>query len=163
LKIWRGLGGVFSRPLKLRSHLLALTAGALLPMIAFTVVIAVFLARREQATFQRGAIERTLALLTAIDTELKSSVTTLEVLGTSRHLDTDDLRAFRDEANRALKSQPDWFTINLAIPSGQQVVNLLRTSDAELPITRERPSFEQVLQTGKPAVGHMMHGPVPTA
>jgi hypothetical protein len=59
---WRKLQTGFSRPLKLRSHLVLLTAGTLLPIIIFTVVIAAFLARREQETFRRGASERTLAL-----------------------------------------------------------------------------------------------------
>jgi two-component system, cell cycle sensor histidine kinase and response regulator CckA len=148
-----GLGASFSRPLKLRTHLVLLTTATLLPTIIFTAVIALFLARREQDTFKRGAIERMLALLTAIDTELKSSISTLEALGTSSLLDTGDLRAFRDRAERVLKSQPDWFDINLARPSGQQILNLLRPFGAELPMVHERSSFEQVLQTGKAAVG----------
>jgi PAS domain S-box-containing protein len=148
-----GLGAIFSRPLNLRTHLVLLTAATLLPIIIFTALIALFLARREQDTFKRGASERMLALLTAIDTELKSLISTLEALGTSPLLDTGDLRAFRDRVERVLQSQPDWFNINLARPSGQQILNLLRPFGAELSMVHERSSFEQVLQTGKPTVG----------
>ena len=57
--------------MKLRSHLLVLTLGTLLPMLIFAVVASVFFARRERETFRRGATERTLALLTAVDAELE--------------------------------------------------------------------------------------------
>jgi hypothetical protein len=158
--LWRKLSQFFGRPLKLRSHLVLLTAGTLLPIIGFTVVVAVFLARREQATFERGATERTRALLTAVDKVLESSITTLEAIATARRLDTEDLRGFYEQTKRVLESQPDWFTINLALPSGRQVLDLLRPFDGELSMTRERPSFEQVLQTGKPAIGHLVQDPV---
>ena len=157
---WRKLSAVFGPPLKLRSHLVFLTAGTLLPIIIITVVIAVFLARREQETFQRGATERTLALLTALDKELKGSITTLEALASARRLETDDLRGFYEQATRVLETQPDWFTINLALPSGQQILNLSHPLNTQLPMTRDRPSFEQVLRTQKPAVGHLVQGPV---
>jgi hypothetical protein len=94
-------------------------------------------------------------LLAAVDTELKSSITALQALATSRHLDSDDLRAFHDQATRILKSQPDWLTITLASPSAQQVVNVLRPFGAKLPTVTGRQSFGQVLQMGKPVVGSL--------
>ena len=155
---WHKLNS-FSRPLTLRSHLILLTAGTLVPIIIFTVVIAVFLARREQETFQRGATERTLALLTAVDEQLQGSIATLTALATSRRLDTDDMNSFYKEATRVLESTPDWFSINLALPSGQHVWNVLHPLDLPLPVIRERQSFEQVLQSKKPAVGYVIQDP----
>jgi len=146
--------------MKLRSHLLVLTVSTLLPMILFAVVVAVLFAWRESDAFQRGATERTRALLTAVDSELKSSITALEVLAASRHLDRDDLRAFHDEARRALRTQQDWFSIDLASPTGQQAVNALRPFGAALPMTGERASFERVLQTRLPATGDLVQGSV---
>ena len=134
----------------LRVQLVLLTAGTLLPIIILTVLIAVFLARREQETFERGATERTLALMTAVDRELKVSITTLEALATARRLETNDLRGFYEQVSRVLESQADWFNINLALPSGQQILNLSRPFGDELPMVQERSSFDQVLQTGNP-------------
>jgi len=92
--------------MKLRSHLLVLTVSTLLPMILFAVVVAVLFAWRESDAFQRGATERTRALLTAVDSELKSSITALEVLAASRHLDRDDLRAnLGEHAPRPLRKR----------------------------------------------------------
>ena len=144
--------------MKLRSHLLVLTFGTLLPMIAFAVIAAVLFSQKERSTFQRGATERTLALLTAVDTELRRSITTLEALATSAHLDTGDLRAFHAEGARVLTSQRDWFTINLAPTSAQQVVNVVRPFGTELPVIAERPSFDRVLQTGMPTVSNLVYG-----
>ena len=146
------------RPVSLRSTLTALVLVTMIPLLVFAVAMIVRTARDERATFQRGATERTLALVTAVDAELKTSITTLEALATSRHLETDDLRAFHDEAARVLKSQPNWLTINLAQPSVQQVVNILRPFGTELGLIAELPSFERVLRTGKPAVGSLVYG-----
>jgi PAS domain S-box-containing protein len=157
---WRKLKAGFNRPLKLRTHLTLLTVSTLLPIIFFTLVIAVFLARREQETFQRGATERTKALLTAVDKELEGSISTLVALSTDRNLEQNNLRGFAETLARVLQSQRDWVTISLAEPSGQQVINVLRPFGTPLPMLGERSSFDQVLRTGKPAVGHVVQGPI---
>jgi hypothetical protein len=94
--------------MKLRTHLGILTFGTMLPMLVFAVLAGVFFAQNERETFRRGATERTLALLTAVDTKLRGSVTTLEALASSARLDTGDLRGFHAEAFRVLASQSDW-------------------------------------------------------
>ena len=141
--------------MKLRAHLLVLALVTLLPTIAFAVIVSVLFGQRERATFERGATERTLALLTAVDAELKSTVTTLLALATDRRFDRNDLRAFHDEAVRVLQSQPGWVSVNVARPSGQQVVNALRPFGVELPMIVERSSFEQTVRTGQPVVGSL--------
>ena len=151
---------IFRRPITLRSHLTVLVLVTMIPLLIFSGLMIYILATQERDTFQKGATERTRALVTAVDTELRRSITTLEALAALRFFDHDDLRSFREEAARVLKSQPDWFTINLALPSGQQIVNLLWPADAALPMTRERQSFDQVLRTEKAAVGHVVQGPV---
>src|SRR5262245_6353505 len=148
------------RPITLRSHLTAFVLATMLPLLIFAGLMIYLLAERERATFQRGATERTRAVVTAVDTELKNSITTLEALAALSHFDKDDLQSFRAEAARVLKSQSNWFTIDLAVPSGQQVMNLLRSSDAALPVTHERASFDEVLRTGKPAVGNIDQDPL---
>ncbi|MBI3635664.1 MAG: PAS domain S-box protein [Candidatus Rokubacteria bacterium] len=146
--------------MKLRAHLLILTVGTLVPMIDFAVVASAFLARRDQATFQRGAMERTFALLAAVDAELKSSIATLEALAASRHLDTDDLRAFHADATLVHASQRDWLTIILALPSAQPVVNVLFPFGTTLPPTLERRSFDEVSRTGRAVIGHLARGAI---
>jgi hypothetical protein len=58
-------------------------------MVAFAAIVSPLFAQKDRSTFQRRATERTLALLTAVDTELMSSVTIFESLGTPAHLRED--------------------------------------------------------------------------
>jgi signal transduction histidine kinase len=146
------------RPDSLRSHLVLLVVVAFVPLLAFAVVMVVLSARNERAVFQRGATERTRALLTAVDAEVRSSMSTLQALASSHYLDSGDLPGFHDEAARVLKTQPGWLTMNLALPSGQQVINLLRRPGTPLGAIAEKPSFDQVLKTQRPTVGDLIFG-----
>jgi PAS domain S-box-containing protein len=148
-------GSRLNRPRSLRSNLIQLVLAAIVPLLIFSIAMVVRFDRDERATFQRGAIEGTLALRTAIDTEIKSSITTLEALASSEDLDRGDLRSFHDEALRVLKTQPDWFTIHLASPTAQEVVNVRHLFGTVLQPIRERFSFDEVLRTKKPAVGNL--------
>ena len=139
-------------PMKLRSHLLVLTLGTLLPMLVFALIALGLLAERERALFERGAKERTLAVLTAIDGELGNAMTTLQALAASRHLDEDGLREFHRDAMRVLPTQPGWTTLALATPEGEQLLRVPDDFGAKLRALTERRSFEQVLRTSKPAI-----------
>lgn len=148
------------RSIPLRSYLTVLSLVTIIPLLVFSGLMIYLLAQRERETFERGARDRMAAVLTAVDTQLKSSIATLEALASLRHFDRDDLQSFREQAARVLRSQPDWFTITLAAPSGQQIVNLLQPADAALPLTHERKSFDRVLRAAKPVVGNMVLGGV---
>ncbi|HEY6197678.1 MAG TPA: cache domain-containing protein, partial [Candidatus Binatia bacterium] len=151
-----------SRPPRLRAHLITLFLIAMAPLFVFAVYMIYHSAEQEQLTFQRGAIERVRAINTALDAELNSSITALEALATADELDRGDLRGFYDEAARVLKSQPHWLTVILVDLNGGQIVNLQRPFGAELPRVAEQQSFDQVLRTGKPAVGFLARGPILT-
>ncbi len=144
-----------NRSLSLRSALIQLVLSAIVPLLVFSVAMVVRLDRDERATFQRGAIDRTVALRTAIDTELRSSITTLEALASSDDLDVNDLRSFHEEAQRVFNTQRDWYTIHLANPAARQLVNIREPYGAKLPLVRDRLSFEQVLRTKKAVVGNL--------
>ncbi|HEX6296521.1 MAG TPA: ATP-binding protein [Burkholderiales bacterium] len=138
--------------MKLRSHLLVLTLGTLLPMVVFALIALGLLAERERALFERGAKERTLAVLTAIDGELGNSMTTLQALAASRHLDEGELREFHRDAMRVLPTQPGWTSMSLATPQGEQLLRVPDEFGDKLPAPSGLESFTQVLRTGKPAV-----------
>jgi hypothetical protein len=53
-------------------------------MIAVAALTSAFLAQRERARFTQGAKEATVALLSAVDAELKSSLTTLTAMASLR-------------------------------------------------------------------------------
>src|SRR5689334_7838960 len=109
--------------MKLRTHLVLLMAGTLLPMVLLAMAGALWLIDRERSTFERGAIDRARALLTAVDSEVRNPITTLEALASQREISEGDLRAIHAELVRGIESQPDWIGLHLADPSGQQLVN----------------------------------------
>jgi PAS domain S-box-containing protein len=150
----------FHRPVPLRSHLIFLVLATMIPLLVFAVGMIVRLSRDERATFQRGANERTRALLTAVDAELRSSITRLEALSISPYLDADNLAAFHAEASRVLNTQADWVTINLALPSGHQAINTLRPYGTELPMVADPASLALAARRRNPAIGNLVRGAV---
>jgi PAS domain S-box-containing protein len=147
--------------MRLRSYLVSLSLATLLPLAVFAGVVGYLLVEEQRETFRRGAEERTLALLTAVDAELRGSIDTIQALSLTASLAEGDLVYFRESARRVLASQPDWINIDLALPDGQRVMDLLAAGDAPLPpIQRVEKSFDLVLQTRAPVIGDLAMGPV---
>jgi signal transduction histidine kinase/CheY-like chemotaxis protein len=139
--------------LSVRTQLFLLTLCVLLPVLGFAAYVSYLLVQQDRQSIERGAMQRTRALMTAIDAELRGSVASLELLATSRALDKGDLRAFQADAQRALSSQQDWLTITLWAPPGEQVLNALAPLGRPLPGSIDARSVEQVFKTGNPAIG----------
>ena len=147
--------------MRLRAYLLFLSLLTLLPVVVFAGMVGYFLLHEQRETFRRGAEDRTLAVLTAVDNELAGSVSALTALATLPSLDTGDLADFREQAQRILAAQPDWQNINVALPDGQQVMNLRVPAGAPLPnIGKLDGSFDRLNATGKPVVSDLAVGPV---
>ena len=88
------------------SALFLLAAGTLLPLAIFAIAAIDLLVQHERDTVKRDATGRVVSALTAVDAELRGSIAALQALAASENLQTGDLRAFHDEARRALASQP---------------------------------------------------------
>lgn len=147
--------------MRLKTYLVSLTLATLLPVALFAGIVGYLLVQEQRETFRRGAEERTLAVLTAIDNELEISISTLNALATLPSLGTGNLVEFRDRAERILAAQPQWANINLALPSGQQVMNLQVPPGAPLPDIGELDgSFARLRESAKPVVSDLAFGPV---
>ena len=93
----------------LRTHFWWLTGGTLLPVLVFAATASFWLAEHEREIFQRGARERVLALSTALDAELRSSIEPLLTLAQSQSLTDGDLPRFREFApNAAHRALASW-------------------------------------------------------
>jgi PAS domain S-box-containing protein len=149
--------------MRLRSHLVVLVLTLLVPMVVFATITIVAFGRQQQAAVREGSLETTRALMSAVDQNLERTITALTALATLRSLDRADLREFYADAARALASQPQWLTISLFEPDGQQVLNLLRPLASKLPAVSERRSFDRVLTTRRPAIGDVERSPLADA
>jgi len=110
---------LWSNPRRLRVHLAILVLASTLPLLIFAAVVAMFLERHQRAAVERGLRDTARALSVAVNRELTASISALETLATSEHLDGGKLRSFYDQAQRALKAHPRWKTISLLDASGE--------------------------------------------
>jgi signal transduction histidine kinase/ActR/RegA family two-component response regulator len=140
--------------MSLRSHLLLLTLVVLLPLAIFGAGATLWVADREQLAFEQGARQRTLALLTAVDTELEGHVETLRALASSYNLQTGNLPAFHRQAMRLLATQNDWRDIILALPSGQRILDTSRPFGTSLELI-DRTGFDEALGQDRPMIGNL--------
>ena len=148
--------------MNIRSRLWALTFATLLPMAIFGAVGAYMLVERERDSFERAALDRVRALITAIDAELRASITPLEMLARSPALDGEDLTAFRAEAQRALEGRRgDWSNIVVSHPAtAQMMLNLLVPAGAPLFKTLDPASVVESAKSGRPTIGNVVTGGV---
>ena len=144
--------------MKLRSHLYLLVAGALAPVVVFAVVSAALLVQHERLTMQREAIGRTRAAMSAVDAELRGHITTLQALAASKSLAMGNLRAFHEESQRALLTQPDWVNIGLISPDKRQLFDAILPYGEPAPYGGDEPSFDEAVQTRRPVVGNVSAG-----
>lgn len=139
--------------MKLRSHLLVLTLAVLLPVSIFGVATTLWVAERERDSFERGARQRTLALLTAVDTELNGHVTSLQALATSYDLQAGNLDAFHRQSKRLLPMHTHWKLITLSLPSGEVVLTVARSNSTPRSISPA--DIDRALQTRAPTIGNL--------
>jgi signal transduction histidine kinase/CheY-like chemotaxis protein len=152
---------VFIPRASLRTYLLALTAGAVLPIVCFAAFLAIGLSRTEQEAIERGLNDTTAALVNAVDRELTASVSALEALAASQYLDDGTYGAFLREAQRVLASQSGhgWLTVNLASRDGAPVMNSLSPTGAPLPLS-EIDTVTQTAAAAKPVISGLLPGGV---
>src|SRR5262249_5737999 len=146
---------------RLRTYLQGLTLATALPLVAFAIAVTALVLDRERESMSQNAQARALTLLTAVEAELGSSITTLDALATMPALGADDLGRFRVVAEAALRSQRDWLNVHLARPDGQQVVNLRVPEGAPLPALNEKdPRLEKLVRERRAIVGDVVLNPL---
>ncbi len=146
--------------MKLRSHLVLLVVAALVPLLIFAGVMIVLYDRQHRAAVESQTIDTTRALSLAVDREVTAWVSALEALGSSKHLDSGNLSAFREEAARVLKTRKDWDNTLLTDSKGYQLLNLRAPSGSPLPHVRDLEQFQQVVNTSRPVVSNLFLGRV---
>jgi len=147
------------RTTSIRSHLVLLALGTLLPVVLFAAGLAVLQARQERQTFERGMHDRVVAITSTIDAELRVTVAALRTLAETQKLADGELERFHELALRVKNVHPDWVTVTLASADGLQQVDAMRPYGAALPPIDETASFEAVLRTLQPVIGSLSPSP----
>ena len=148
--------GRASLALTIRSHLLLLAMAAFLPVLAFGAAASLLLVKHDQETQRNGALDRTRAMMTAVDAELRGSIAALQAITAFQALHRGDLPAFHAAARRALATQPAWLDVSLTLPSGKALVDAALPWGAVLPADDDPAGIARVATTLQPVVGDVI-------
>ena len=141
--------------MRIRSHLMLLAIGAILPVLAFAVLVVAVLVEQDRITVERAATDRARAVMTAVDAELRGSITTLLAIAASPALQSDDLAGFRVEAVRALASQPAWVDLTLSGPSNDMIVDAAQSGEPPGAPMLDPASAALVVRTRRLVIGNV--------
>jgi len=144
--------------MKLRTGLFVLVAGAITPLLAALLMAGAVLIQHEREAVAREALGRARSAMSAVDAELRGSLTTLQALASSKHLAGGDLREFYEEARRVMASQPAWLNIGLTTVAGVQMIDAALPYGQHKPLSGDEASFQQAVRTGRPAIGNVTGG-----
>jgi signal transduction histidine kinase/CheY-like chemotaxis protein len=108
----------------LRSYLTVLALAALLPVAVFATLVAYLLVEHQRDSFSQAAQARALSFLTAVDSELDSSVSAVRAIAAAPSAGEGNLERFQRLALTALESQPSWIAIRLSSPEGAPLVDM---------------------------------------
>jgi len=114
---------------------------AILPLLLSGGLVAYFAADRARSDARRAAADTTARVAERVSAELAAQLDVMQTLAGSAALRRDDIPTFREEVERIKPLHPLWFTVELATPSGDQVLNLLRPAGQSLGQTADRESW----------------------
>lgn len=145
----------------LRARLLLLVGVAVLPLSLFALAGVVSLAQAKREDFTRSLADVVRALGSAVDAELRRSVSVVEALAASPLLVRGDFAGFHELASTVTQRQPHWVSMALATPDGRYLLNTARPYGSELPPrVSDLQALEAVRSTSQPWIGQLRRGQV---
>jgi PAS domain S-box-containing protein len=145
---------------RIRSHLVLLFLGILIPILAFSGVMLVLFNRQTREATEQGLVETARALSVAVDQQVLASLSVLRVLAASEHLQKGNVPEFERAARMALATQPAWQNIVLVGPDMRQVINTWLPTGAPLPLAGNPELVRVVFATASPMVSDLFIGRV---
>ena len=146
------------RYLSLRTHLLILVVGMLLPALTVAALLVMRVVDDNRTAVESELLAGARAQATTIDRELSGTVQVLTALAQSDNLSRRALADFRAQASRVLAGQPMWADVILSSPAGQQVIDVAAESDDPLPAAADTNVFADLISTRQPMFGNLRQG-----
>ncbi len=144
----------------LERRLFLTTVVGLLPLAALAFG-ALFQAAQRQKRELFESYEGTMrAVVTAVDSELAESLSSLDALAASPRLAADDFESLHNEALELLARRPSWRNIVLSDANARQLMNAYLPLGSPLPDHVYPEAIEETVHTGEPGVGNVIYSPV---
>jgi signal transduction histidine kinase len=132
-----------------------LGVAALLPIIVFATVIAVWSLRQQAAALESEGLERTRRLSDMVDRALLAQIDLVRALSELPIFDADlDVRRFEAAVERIRSQQPLWLTVTVLDDQGRR----LSGSGAAPGLAADPDSFRRVVEAKGPVVGNIALG-----
>ena len=148
-------------PVPLRRRLLLLAAVAILPLALMSGVALKALLDQQRRQADQSSLDLARALATAVDTELRLTVSALQSLALTDPIGAPgevDLAASHRFARRVLASRPEWRAIVLAKADGTPIFNTALEFGTPTPPVVEPDSLADVVRTKAPVIGSLTRG-----
>jgi signal transduction histidine kinase/ActR/RegA family two-component response regulator len=142
----------------LRHRLFLLAASGLLPLALVAAVVLAYLTSERQRDARDNAVAVARALATAVDAELRATVSVLQSLSLATELQQANLREFHALARR-VANREGWRSVVVADASGRVLLNSATELGEVSPTPVEPPSMQAVIATRQPVVGSVAQGP----
>lgn len=142
-----------TRRMSLRSYLVLLGIGAMLPFLVVSGVLLERVLRDNRLSVERTLVTSAREQATALDAEMAATIRTLEALAASSSFDSGDLSGFEADVRRAAATQR-WLAIRVVTPDPPAVVfDTGEPSGKSLGPVVDPGSLATVATTGAPFVG----------
>ena len=141
--------------MRLRTRLFMLVTGTVIPLAVLAVVLGALFVEHEVEIIRTSALDRTRAVMSAVDAELRGHVALLRALAADDDLRAGKLSAFRQSMARLLPSQPSWENVILSAPDGRQLVSAIVPDGEATPRDADPESVAKAVETQEPAVGRV--------
>jgi len=149
------------RPVPLRSRLLLLAAVAILPLALMSGIALRALLEQQRQQTEQSSLDLARALATAVDTELRLTISALQALALTEPLSSAaevDLAHAHETARRVLAGRPEWRAVLLATPSGVPLFSTAVPIGTPPPKVTEPGSLDEVARVRAPVVGPLTRG-----
>jgi signal transduction histidine kinase len=143
----------------LERRVFLVAVASLLPVAVFSCVLLISNASAQQERLLNVNEDTMVALISAVDAELKSDIAALDALAASPRLAREDFARLREEALELLGRRATW--LNIVILDGErQYMNARVPEGTALPPVSEAQLIAEVMATKKPVAGQLVYAPV---
>lgn len=146
----------WSRPMRLRSYVLIMTAATLLPIVTIACAVVFLLFQKARDEQMQSLVGTARALSLALDRSFESAIATLEALARSENLQAGDLRSLNDEAKRFLAVREGAQAIMLVRPSGEGMISTDRPFGAFVEPPDDLDFVRRIVKTRSAQVGDLV-------
>ena len=150
------------RAVSLQRRLLLLAAVAILPLALMSGIALLGLLNQQRQQMEQSTLDLARALATAVDTELRLTISALQTLASTLPLDESgdaDVEAWQRLSTAVLAGRPEWRVLQIAEPSGAVVFSSDATSASSPTQAAGSDDFDAVARDGLPGIGSLLTGP----